>query len=157
MKNTSKTFGIIAIVAIIGFVMTSCQTTSSGPNKLEAASKQADAAAATAGADYSSMPAIDWPSNTVWGQYGLAGLQQPEGTSVVGGQQGAGMYQVALLDANKAVYDNIAGQLSAMSGITKSGEDTDDKGSASVFMTDAFKMILLSYSIADNVVVIGIQ
>ena len=151
MKNLFKIFGIVALVAAIGFSMTSCLSLGGGmlggltdeereayaasAAVLEAQGHEVNTVPADSGSGYESMPVIAWLSDSEWGRYGLSGLRQPAGTRLVGQVQGTGT-MLALLDADRAVYDNIKGQIQGMSGWTLLNESVGDRpGSlAVVFM-----------------------
>jgi len=145
MKNSQKFIGIIAIAAIIVFSYASCITLGTGGDS---------GSSARSSSDYSTMPVIDWPADSVWSQYGLTGLRQPSGTRAVGGFRASGYYQVVLLDATRATYDNLTGQVRGMSGFTFLQEETEKDSVASAFMSASHKMVSVGYSIADKAVVI---
>jgi len=161
MKNTVKVLGIGALVAVIGFATTGCLSVGNGGAGSSGTFATAGVAAAAEPADgyrYDSMPAIAWPSGDVWGRYGLSGLQQPPGTGEFVGQTSPGYFQVAALNANKAVFDNLVGQVRRMNAWLFLEEDADKDGSAAVFMGSAGQgVLIITYVISDGIVIISIN
>ena len=170
MKNAVKIFGIIAVAAVIGFSMTSCLSLGGGNGGggvvTIGGGGTADSPGATVtapvadGSAYASMPVLQWPSNSEWTRVGLSGLQQPPGTSDIVGETRMGQFTIAILNTNKAAFDNLAGQIRAMSGMNVVTEDTNAEASQAVFMRSsatAMNMIILLYSVKDNAVIIQPQ
>jgi len=133
MKKTFKHLGIITLTAVIIF--------GSAVN------------ASASDFDYNQMPATNWPSDSVWGQYDLTGLRQPSGTTVHGGMFGS-HFIIFLSNADKAAYDNLSAQIRRINGFTMIQEETEDGVTSIAFMSPSFKMVAVSYSISEKVVAI---
>ncbi|HCC37497.1 MAG TPA: hypothetical protein DEQ14_07710 [Treponema sp.] len=63
-----------------------------------------------------SAQTVPWPSDTDWGRYGLAGLQQPPNTSVAGAALYQGMYIVGLINGGLPAFDFLVAQIEKMDG-----------------------------------------
>jgi len=132
MNNTGKHLGIV-VLAVIVLSMT-----------------------ATAGAYGQSLPpTIPWPADSVWGLYGVSGLRQPSGTQVHGQVQ-TGTFNVILTGANKAVYDNLVGQISGMGGVLLQ-ETTTDEAIMTMFVTSNQRMVVVTFVAKENAVNIVAQ
>jgi len=177
MKNTIKLLGIIVIIAIIGFSITGCFSTGGGFSpfggmtaeeqaQMAAAAEQSgqtvvnDAPSGSGGSNFSSLPVITWPADSVWGQRGLSGLRQPSGTRVVGEINTGALgvitsFYIVLLDADKAAYDNIRGQITAMGFTLMSPENTTAEGQAvGLVKQSTMNVVAVRYIINENAVAI---
>jgi phage-related minor tail protein len=59
---------------------------------------------------------VPWPSDADWGRYGLAGLQQPAGTSVTVAALYQGAYRVGLINGGKSALEALVRQIEKMPG-----------------------------------------
>ena len=165
MKNKFKFLGIIAMVAVIGFTMTACLTVgTSGDSGSATAESPSPNTQASSGGGAGSVPAMEWPSDADWGRFGLSGLRQPPGDYSITGHQTTGFSSsltIMLLDADKAVYDNLVGQVRGISGLTLMGENTEADGSAGAqFMRQtmtSMTLVAISYNFADNIIIITVS
>ena len=150
MKNTLKFLGIIAFIAIIGFGMISCASGNKAVVETEVETTEAGE-----GTDWSALPVIEWPSDEELAQFGLAGLQQPPETSDIVGLSEEGTFILAILNTDLDAFDNLADQIKALDNIIVSGEETDEEGTAIVFMnSETMNIIQLIFISADSVVAI---
>lgn len=137
MKKIVKFLGIIAIVLAIGFSMFGC------------ASFRGDDEGRNM---YSSMPALQWPTDIELERFGLSGLRQPPETSEIVGQISMKSFTVVLQNTNKATFDYLAGQIQDISEITVTGNETNSSASTMVFKRNTGETIQLVYSVRDNFV-----
>ena len=156
-----KRFGIIVFVTVIGFTMAACLSIGVGSNGSATAESPDTNTQASSGGGTASMPDMEWPSDEDWGRFGLSGLQQPPGDYSITGRQMTGLASsitVMLLDADKAVYDNLVGQIRGISGLTLMGENTEADGSAGAqFMRQtmtSMTLVAVTYNFADNIIMI---
>jgi hypothetical protein len=63
-----------------------------------------------------STQTVPWPTDTEWGRYGLAGLQQPPNTDVTGAMLYQGIYMVSLINAGQPAFDFLIAQLDKLEG-----------------------------------------
>jgi len=121
MENFSKLFGIIALVAVIGFLMTGCFSLGGRSVVIE--------------------DAETWPSNVVWGKYNLTGLLQPLETTVTV-QNYRGNFTVTLKGGEgKEAFEYLVGQVGRMSGWTVRERKAD---SVTFINIDADRILIIS-------------
>ena len=133
MKNTAKLFGIIVMVAIIGFSMAACG--SLGGMSIGGGDSGSSSGAYTA----------TWPANDVWAGYGLSGLQPPPGKeNFSAGTVMGGMYMVGMPGDDRAAYDNLVAQIRGISGVTEAvAEQTDRDGRRIGFTTSTGSVVIV--------------
>jgi hypothetical protein len=60
---------------------------------------------------------VSWPSDGDWDGYGLKGLKQPAGSTVVNVALFQGTYLVSLVDAGKEAYNDMTSQIKMLTGV----------------------------------------
>jgi hypothetical protein len=109
MKNTIKFLVVITLITIIGLSMAGCLSLGGGSGGSGSSSRSAT---------------VEWPSNADWEVFGISGLQQPAGTTVVvvSDTLGTGLFQV-VITGGKWAFDDLVGQVKRMSGWSVSGDE----------------------------------
>ena len=62
--------------------------------------------------------AVDWPDDSDWSNYGLAGLKQPAGSKVVSVALYQGVYYVGMEEAGREAYNDLVAQVKKITGAT---------------------------------------
>jgi hypothetical protein len=137
MKKIIEFLDKIAAVLVIGFSMFGCASFHSDDGGRNM---------------YSSMPALQWPTDIELERFGLSGLRQPPETSEIVGQISVKSFTVVLQNTNKATFDYLAGQIQDISEITVAGNETNTSASTMVFRRNTGETIQLVYSARDNYV-----
>jgi len=148
MKNLFKFIGIIAMVAVIGFSMTSCLSLGGG------------AGIGGGGSFGASGGYIAWPADDVWAGYGLSGLQAPPGKTEFTAMTMMGMYQLGM-EGGRAEFDNIVAQLRGMSGVDlavaeETKRDGRDSTTTIAFTSSTNSVIIMLKTERGNDVSVGI-
>ena len=143
MKNTIKNFGIIAIVAVIGFALSSCLTLGGGSD---------DGVVGDGGFGRSMVMTAEWPSEATWAENGITGgLQQPSGTTVGSVGIYSGIFAVQLVNANKAAFDNLVNQIERQGGWTVYERDSNRREETVSFIQGG-KSVGVGLDIRENTV-----
>jgi hypothetical protein len=61
---------------------------------------------------------VSWPSRDEWDAYGLSGLAQPAGSTVINVALYQGTYYVSMVDAGKEAYADLTAQIKKITGAT---------------------------------------
>jgi hypothetical protein len=99
---------------------------------------------------------MTWPSNSVWASYGLAGLQQPSGTTVSSVAEIYSTFMVILNNASEAAYNNLRNQIQTITGTNALYSENESDHRADVFIYSGHTATL-QWDYADDEIALGIQ